>query len=57
MKKAQQVARNLIDLAVAAEIAAIKEIYDRLEGKAARAPASADTMPGEVIFHWKDSAT
>jgi Recombination endonuclease VII len=47
------IARKLAAKALEGDLAAIKEIFDRMDGKSV-AGAAADEPPGKVIFEWKD---
>jgi hypothetical protein len=52
---ARLIARKLIDKALAGDVAAIREIHDRVDGKPFKATAGADRTPTKVIFEWNDS--
>jgi hypothetical protein len=52
-KKVNLVARALIDMSIAGDVAALKELQDRIGGKPL--PAVADKQPTRVTFQWKDS--
>jgi hypothetical protein len=54
-RKLQLVARTLVDKAIAGDVAALKELQDRIDGKPPPATASADKRPKLVTFQWKDS--
>jgi hypothetical protein len=47
------VARKLAAKALDGDLGAIKEIFDRMDGKSV-AGAAADEPPGKVVFEWKD---
>jgi hypothetical protein len=47
------IARKLAAKALDGDLAAIKEIFDRMDGKSV-AGAAADEPPGKVVFEWKD---
>jgi hypothetical protein len=47
------IARKLAAKALEGDLGAIKEIFDRMDGKSV-AGAAADEPPGKVIFQWKD---
>jgi Autographiviridae endonuclease VII len=47
------IARKLAAKALDGDLGAIKEIFDRMDGKSV-AGATADEPPGKVIFEWKD---
>ena len=47
------IARKLAAKALDGDLAAIKEIFDRMDGKSV-ASAAADEPPGKVVFEWKD---
>jgi hypothetical protein len=47
------IARKLAAKALDGDLAAIKEIFDRMDGKSA-AGSAADEPPGKVVFEWKD---
>jgi Autographiviridae endonuclease VII len=49
----QLIARKLAAKAVEGDLAAIKEIFDRMDGKSV-AGAAADEPQGRVVFQWKD---
>jgi hypothetical protein len=49
----QLIARKLAAKALEGDLGAIKEIFDRMDGKSV-AGAAADEPPGKVIFQWKD---
>ena len=49
----QLVVRKLIARALGGDIPAIKEIFDRMDGKSA-AGTMEDEGPGRVIVRWKD---
>jgi hypothetical protein len=47
------IARKLAAKALDGDLAAIKEIFDRMDGKSA-AGSAAEEPPGKVVFEWKD---
>jgi Family of unknown function (DUF5681) len=47
------IARKLAAKALDGDLGAIKEIFDRMDGKSAAGIAAEET-PGKVIFQWKD---
>ena len=49
----QLIARKLAAKALDGDLAAIKEVFDRMDGKSV-AGAAADEPPGKVVFEWKD---
>jgi hypothetical protein len=49
----QLIARKLAAKAREGDLGAIKEIFDRMDGKSA-ASSAADEPPGKVVFEWKD---
>jgi hypothetical protein len=49
----QLIARKLAAKAVDGDLGAIKEIFDRMDGKSV-ASSAADEPPGKVVFEWKD---
>jgi Family of unknown function (DUF5681) len=49
----QLIARKLAAKALDGDLGAIKEIFDRMDGKPA-AGSAADEPPGKVVFEWKD---
>ena len=51
--KVRLVARALIDMSIAGDVAALRELQDRIGGKPL--PAVADKQPTRVTFQWKDS--
>jgi len=54
-KKVHLVARMLVDRAIAGDVAAARELQDRIDGKPPPATAAADKRPKLVTFQWKDS--
>jgi hypothetical protein len=52
----RRIVGNLIGKAIDGDLAAIREIFDRIDGKAASAPAGADAQePRKVMFEWKSN--
>jgi Autographiviridae endonuclease VII len=49
----QLIARKLAAKALDGDLAAIREIFDRMDGKSV-AGSAADESPGKVVFEWKD---
>jgi hypothetical protein len=49
----QLIARKLAAKALDGDLGAIKEIFDRMDGKSV-AGGAADEPPGKVVFEWKD---
>jgi hypothetical protein len=49
----QLIARKLAAKALEGDLGAIKEIFDRMDGKSV-AGAAADEPQGRVVFQWKD---
>jgi hypothetical protein len=47
------IARKLAAKALDGDLTAIKEIFDRMDGKSV-AGSAADEPPGKVVFEWKD---
>jgi hypothetical protein len=47
------IARKLAAKALDGDLGAIKEIFDRMDGKSVAGSAAEET-PGKVIFQWKD---
>jgi hypothetical protein len=47
------IARKLAAKALEGDLGAIKEIFDRMDGKSV-AGAAPDEPPGKVVFEWKD---
>jgi hypothetical protein len=47
------IARRLAAKALDGDLGAIKEIFDRMDGKSVAGSAAEET-PGKVIFQWKD---
>jgi hypothetical protein len=47
------IARKLAAKALDGDLGAIKEIFDRMDGKSV-AGSAADEPPGKVVFEWKD---
>ena len=47
------IVRKLAAKAVDGDISAIKEIFDRMDGKSV-AGAAPDEPPGKVVFQWQD---
>ena len=56
-KKLLLVARTLVDKSIAGDVAALKELQDRIDGKPLPATSSADKRPAKVTFQWKDSGS
>ena len=52
--KAQLIANRLTDKAADGDMQAIKEVYDRADGRSAQAPAAPET-PRLVTFRWKNA--
>ena len=48
------IARRLAAKALDGDLGAIKEIFDRIDGKTV-AGTAAEEPPGKVVFEWKDS--
>lgn len=56
MRNIERIVDNLIGKAIDGELAAIREIFDRIDGKApSGAAASGEDEPQKVIFEWKTS--
>jgi hypothetical protein len=55
--KLQLVARTLVDKSIAGDVAALKELQDRIDGKPPPANAGADKRPERITFQWKDSGS
>lgn len=52
----RRIVDNLIGKAIEGDLAAIREIFDRIDGKAPSGPAGADTQePRKVMFEWKSN--
>jgi hypothetical protein len=51
-KRLRSIAEKLLDLAAEGDIAAMKEIGDRLDGKAVQGVAGLDGGPVEMVFRW-----
>jgi hypothetical protein len=57
-KKLRLLARKLIDLGLDGDLAAIREISDRVDGKATQPIAGDDTAaPVRHVFEWKSAAS
>ncbi len=56
-KKLLLVARTLVDKSIAGDVAALKELQDRIDGKPPPAAAGADKRPARITFQWKDSGS
>ena len=54
-KKLLLVARTLVDKSIAGDVAALKELQDRVDGKPLPATAGAAKRPAKITFAWKDS--
>jgi mannose/cellobiose epimerase-like protein (N-acyl-D-glucosamine 2-epimerase family) len=50
----QLIARKLAAKALDGDLGAIKEIFDRMDGKPAAGSAPVEQQPGKVTFQWKD---
>jgi hypothetical protein len=55
-RKLLLVARTLVDKSIAGDVAALKELQDRIDGKPPPATA-ADKRPAKITFQWKDSGS
>jgi ribosomal protein L17 len=52
----RRIVDNLIGKAIDGDLAAIREIFDRIDGKAPSGPAGADSQePRKVMFEWKSN--
>jgi hypothetical protein len=52
----RRIVENLIGKAIDGDLAAIREIFDRIDGKAPSAPAGAGAQePRKVMFEWKST--
>ena len=56
-KKLLLVARTLVDKSIAGDVAALKELQDRIDGKPSPATAGAAKRPARITFQWKDSGS
>jgi hypothetical protein len=56
-KKLLLVARTLVDKSIAGDVAALKELQDRIDGKPPPATAGADKRRARITFQWKDSGS
>jgi hypothetical protein len=54
-KKLLLVARTLVDKSIAGDVAALKELQDRIDGKPPPSNAGADKRPARITFAWKSS--
>lgn len=55
-KRLHMVARSLVDLAIAGDVQAIKEINDRVDGKAPQAVTGNDGGPLALEIRWAKSS-
>lgn len=51
-QRIRKAAERLLDLAAEGEQWAVKELFDRLEGKAAQSVALTDSEGGPIVFRW-----
>jgi hypothetical protein len=51
-KRLRAIAEKLLDLAAEGDIAAMKEIGDRLDGKAVQGVSGPEGGPVEMVFRW-----
>ena len=56
-KKLLLVARTLVDKSIAGDVAALKELQDRIDGKPPPATAGAAKRPTRITFQWKESGS
>ena len=54
MPMLQLIARKLAAKAAGGDLGAIKEIFDRMDGKAVAGVAPDQDRPDKVLFQWKD---
>jgi hypothetical protein len=57
VKKLLLVARTLVDKSIAGDVAALKELQDRIDGKPPPATGGADKRPARITFAWKDGGS
>jgi hypothetical protein len=55
VKRLRAVARALLDKAESGDVAAIRELADRLDGKVTQGVTNDDDTPLKVTFAWKSS--
>ncbi len=56
IKKLRLVARALVDNAIEGDTSAIKEIFDRMDGKVTPSVNGADQVRGDITFTWSRPA-
>ena len=52
----RRIVAGLVGKAVEGDLAAIREIFDRVDGKAVAAAAPEDDQPQKVIFEWNSES-
>ncbi len=56
VKKLRLVARALVDNAIEGDTSAIKEIFDRMDGKVTSSVNGVDQVRGDITFTWSPPA-
>jgi len=57
VNKLQQVVRALIDKAAREDVAAIRELLDRIDGKTSSGASASEQGPKQVSIQWKDATS
>jgi hypothetical protein len=57
VNKLQQVVRALIDKAAREDVAAIRELLDRIDGKSSSGASAPEQGPKQVSIQWKDASS
>jgi Family of unknown function (DUF5681) len=56
VKKLRLVARTLVDNAIDGDTTAVRECFDRMDGKVTQGADATDQVRGNVTFTWKSPA-